>query len=55
LPTLVEELAEKFEDAPALLSDGECFTYRGLAERSTRYARWAIEQGLAKGDAVCLL
>ena len=37
------------------LSDGECLTYRALAERSTRYARWAIEQGLAKGDAVCLL
>ena len=54
LPTVIEELAERFGDAPALLSDGECLTYRALAERSTRYARWAIEQGLAKGDAVCL-
>jgi fatty-acyl-CoA synthase len=55
LPTVIEELAETCGDAPALLSDGECLTYRALAERSARYARWAIEHGLAKGDAVCLL
>jgi fatty-acyl-CoA synthase len=55
LPTVVEELAEKLGDAPALLSDGECLTYRALAERSARYSRWAIAQELAKGDAVCLL
>src|SRR5256885_2729322 len=55
LSTVIEELAEKFGEAPALLSDRECLTHRALAERSTRYARWAIEQGLAKGDAVCLL
>ena len=55
LPTVIEELAETLGDAPALLSDGECLTYRALAERSNRYARWAIEQELAKGDAVCLL
>ena len=55
MPTVVDELAETFGDAPALLSDGECLTYRALADRSTRYARWALEQGLAKGDAVCLL
>jgi fatty-acyl-CoA synthase len=54
-PAVIEELAGTFEQAPALLSDGECLTYRALAERSARYARWAIEQGLAKGDAVCLL
>src|SRR5207249_2990556 len=55
LSAVIEELAEKFGEAPALLSDRECLTYRALAERSNRYARWAIEQGLAKGDAVCLL
>jgi fatty-acyl-CoA synthase len=53
-PTVVEELAEKLGEAPALLSDRECLTYRALAERSNRYARWALDQGLAKGDAVCL-
>src|SRR5438105_2658385 len=55
LPTVIEELAQKIGAAPALLSDGECLTYRALGERSIRYARWAIDQGLAKGDAVCLL
>ena len=55
LPTVIEELAEKFGDAPALLSDRESLTYRTLAERSARYARWAIEQRLTKGEAVCLL
>src|SRR5213593_1249310 len=52
--TVIDELAEKFGEAPALLSDRECLTYRPLAERSNRYARWALDQGLAKGDAVCL-
>src|ERR1700730_11058296 len=55
LPAVVEELAEKFGDAPALLSDTGGLTYCALAERSSRYARWAIEQGLGKGETVCLL
>src|SRR5262249_3573373 len=53
-PDVIDDLAEKFGDAPALLSDRERLTYRQLAERSNRYARWALAQGLAKGDAVCL-
>ena len=55
LSTVVEELAEHAGDAPALLSDRECFTYRELAERSNQYARWALRQGVAKGDVVGLL
>src|SRR3989442_1705256 len=55
LATVIEEVAERFGDAPALLSDRECLTYRALAERSNQYARWALDQSLAKGDAVCLL
>ena len=55
LPALIEELAEKLQDAPALLSAGEQLTYRALAARSARYSRWAIGQGLAKGETVCLL
>jgi fatty-acyl-CoA synthase len=52
---VVDELAAQHGDAPALLSDRECFSYRELAERSNRYARWALAQGLVKGDTVCLL
>jgi fatty-acyl-CoA synthase len=55
LPTVVEERAAQLGDAPALLSDLECLTYRALVERSNRYARWALDQGLAKGDTVCLM
>jgi fatty-acyl-CoA synthase len=54
-PQLVEELAEKYGDAPALLSDRETYSYRELGARSNRYARWALAQGIAKGDTICLL
>jgi fatty-acyl-CoA synthase len=55
LPVIIDELAETFGDAPALLSDHESFSFRALADRSNRYARWALARGLAKGDVVCLL
>ena len=55
MSTVIEELASRLGDAPALLSDRECMTYRELAERSNQYARWALGQGLAKGEVVCLL
>ena len=55
LSTLIEELAERSPDAPALLSDRESFTYRELAARASQYARWALAQGLAKGEVVGLL
>jgi fatty-acyl-CoA synthase len=54
-PIVVEELAEKFGDAPALLSVREHFSYRQLGERSNRYARWTRGQNLAMGETVCLL
>jgi fatty-acyl-CoA synthase len=54
-PHVVDELAAKYNDAPALLSDRECFTHRELAARSNRYSRWALAQGLDKGEVVCLL
>jgi len=55
LPAVVEEFAQERGNAPALLSDVECLTYRALAERSARYTRWALEHGIAKGDVICLL
>ncbi len=42
-------------DQPALLSDTESLTYRGLSERANQYARWALDAGVSKGDVVCLL
>jgi fatty-acyl-CoA synthase len=55
LPVVIARLAERFGEAAALLSDRETLTYRGLADRAARYARWAQEHGLAPGDVVCLL
>ena len=54
LPVLIDHLGDKFATAPALLSDRQSLTYRDLAERSNRYARWALGRGLARGDVVCL-
>ena len=54
LPTVIAERAAQLGDAPALLSARECLTYRALIERANRYARWALHQGLRKGDCVGL-
>jgi fatty-acyl-CoA synthase len=55
LAVTIEHVAEDFGAAPALISERERFTYQGLVERSNQYARWALSNGIAKGDVVCLL
>jgi fatty-acyl-CoA synthase len=55
LPRVIEELAQTRGEAPALLSAHESLTYRALSERANRYARWALAQGLGKGEAVGLI
>jgi fatty-acyl-CoA synthase len=55
LPAAIEELAQSQGEAEALISQSGTLTYRALAERARRYARWARDQDLAKGDTVCLL
>lgn len=55
LATVLAEQVERRGDAPALLSDRETMTYRELVARANQYARWALEQRLAKGEVVCLL
>src|SRR5271156_4160475 len=47
--------AAAYADRPALLGQGESLTYRELAARTNRYARWAIAHGLRKGDSICLM
>jgi len=54
-PAVIEELAEQFGDAPALVSDDENLSFRALHERANRYARWALAQHIRKGDTVCLM
>jgi fatty-acyl-CoA synthase len=55
LARAVGEWAAAYGDAPAVLSDGEQFTFRALAERANRYSRWALAAGLAKGEVVALM
>ncbi len=55
LTTVVEERAAQSPDVHALLSEQECFTYASLLGRANQYARWALDQGIEKGDTVCLI
>src|SRR5262249_38881851 len=54
-PSVIDERAAFAEHTAALLSDRERLSYGALARRSNGYARWALRQGLGKGDTVCLL
>jgi fatty-acyl-CoA synthase len=55
LYTVIEEVAAQAGDAVALLSDSETLTFAALLARANQYARWALDQGLSKGDVVCLV
>jgi fatty-acyl-CoA synthase len=54
-PHVIAEGASKFGPAPALISPRERFTYSELNARANRYARWALQQRIRKGDTVCVL
>jgi fatty-acyl-CoA synthase len=55
LPGVIGELAASQSEAGALISTRGTLTFRALAERANRYARWALDQNLAKGETVCLI
>ena len=52
---LSEALAEKYADRVALISERETFSYREWNGRANQYARWAMAQGIKKGDVVALI
>jgi len=55
-PVVVDGLAALHGDAPALIGEGdERLSHAGLAACQNRIARWALRQGIAKGDTVALL
>jgi fatty-acyl-CoA synthase len=51
----IEDWAGRQPDRAGLISEAEIFSYRALAERINRYARWALSAGIEAGDTVCLL
>ena len=55
LPLVVDRLAERFAEAPALLGEAATLSFAGLAERAARYARWALDRRLGAGEVVALL
>jgi fatty-acyl-CoA synthase len=55
VPVLIDRLADRHGPQLALASPGESLTYRALAARAHRYARWGLAQGLRSGDTVVLL
>ena len=55
LPCVIEELAGSHGETEALISACGALTYRALSERANRYARWALDQDLGKGETVCLV
>jgi fatty-acyl-CoA synthase len=52
---VVEDWSKRQPDRPALISEAGTLSYRALAERINRYARWALSVGIEAGDTVCLL
>src|SRR6202162_4880544 len=52
---VVEDWSEREPDRPSLMSETGTFSYRTLAERINRYARWALSAGIVAGDTVCLI
>ncbi|MCP4382685.1 MAG: AMP-binding protein, partial [Hyphomicrobiales bacterium] len=54
-PDAVDDLAARFGDRPALISDRETLSFNGYNSLGNRYARWALANGVGKGDTVCLL
>jgi fatty-acyl-CoA synthase len=51
---VVEGWSDREPGRPALISETETFSYRALADRTNRYARWALSAGIEAGDTVCL-
>ncbi len=55
LPDLVAGMAAAGAARPALLADADSLSYGDLAGRMHQYARWALRQGIAAGEVVCLV
>jgi fatty-acyl-CoA synthase len=55
VPGLIAALADKYENAAALVCEDERLSYRGLATRTVQFTRWAVAQRIGAGDVVALL
>src|SRR4051794_16132517 len=55
LPRVIDEIAAKQPDAPALIGDAEAFSFAEVAACQNRYARWGLAQKIAPGDRIGLM
>ena len=55
LPIVIERLAARFGDAPALTDPQTEMSFDGLARRANQYARLGVSLGLLPGDAAALM
>ncbi|HWH52801.1 MAG TPA: long-chain-acyl-CoA synthetase [Gemmatimonadaceae bacterium] len=55
LPVRIERLAAEYGDRVALIGEDSTLTYRELADRAAQYTGWAIDEGFAAGDVICLV
>ena len=51
----IEELARSKPDNVAIYFEDRKISYRAYNEEANKYARWALSQGLGRGDVVALL
>ena len=54
-PDIIERMARTKANNVAIYFEDRKFTYREFNEEANRYARWAIAQGLGRGDVVALM
>jgi fatty-acyl-CoA synthase len=54
LPRVFDEIVAAHGQAPALSDERESLTFDELSRRANRYARWAVESDLQKGEVVAL-
>ena len=52
---LADDLAERYGDRIAIETEREAVSYKAWNGRANRYARWALGQGLGRGDIVALM
>lgn len=55
LCSMLDDLAASYGEAIALLGENEALSFRDLAVRANRYARWAITRGFPRSEVICLL
>ena len=52
---LFEQWVKKTPNAPAIWFEDRLVTWKQLDQGAARYTRWAMDQGIGKGDAVAIL